>query len=121
MPTQTNPKAKAPLKERLKDLLAEYGRIALITYLVLFALVFIGFLIAISAGFETDSGSAGSLGAAWLATKVTQPIRIGAALLLTPLVAKLVRRSSHRDTDDAAADGDEDEGEKRDAADETAT
>jgi|GEM_PF-6865321 len=31
--------------------------------------------------------------AAWLATKVTQPLRIGATFVLTPLVARLVRKS----------------------------
>jgi hypothetical protein len=81
-------------RERLKALLAEYGRVALYTYLALFVLVFAGFAIAIAAGLEVESaqGGAGVLGAAYLATKVSQPIRIAATLGLTPLVASAINR-----------------------------
>lgn len=86
--------AKPPLKQRLKDHLKEYGPIALGVYLAIFAVVYVAFLISISAGIgETDTaGTVGTAGAAWLATKVTQPLRIGATFLLTPLVARVVRR-----------------------------
>lgn len=81
-------------RERLKALLAEYGRIALWTYFVLFGVVLVGFATAISLGVEIESakGGAGLLGAAWIATKLTQPLRIGVTLALTPLVARVVRR-----------------------------
>jgi len=81
-------------KERLKALLAEYGRLALYTYLGLFALVLTGFAVAISAGFDVASahGTLGVLGAAWLATKATQPLRIAATLALTPLVAMAINK-----------------------------
>lgn len=81
-------------RERLKTLMAEYGRVALWTYLVLFVVVLAGFAIAISLGFQVESaqGGAGLLGAAWLGAKLTQPLRIGATLVLTPLVARLLRR-----------------------------
>lgn len=77
--------------EKLKALLAEYGSLAITIYFVIFGVVFAGFAIAISAGFEPEgaAGNAGTIGAAWLATKLTQPLRIGATLLLTPIVAKL--------------------------------
>ncbi len=82
------------LSERMKGILNEYGGLALTIYLILFALVLAGFAVAISLGFQTDSaaGSAGTLAAAWLATKLTQPLRILATLALTPLAAKLLRR-----------------------------
>jgi len=86
---------KVPMKQRIKDLVSEYGKIALGVYLVLFALVYVGFLIAIIAGFETGESATGTVGAAaaaWLATKVTQPLRIGGSLILTPIVAKLLGR-----------------------------
>jgi hypothetical protein len=80
-------------RQRLKNLLAEYGRLALYTYLVLFLLVLLGFAGAIHLGVHTESmaGTAGLWGAAWLATKVTQPLRILATLALTPLVAQLLK------------------------------
>jgi hypothetical protein len=80
-------------RERLKTLLAEYGRLALYTYLVLFAVVLVGFVLAIRMGIHVDSvkGEAGVWGAAWLATKITQPLRILATVALTPLVAQLLK------------------------------
>jgi uncharacterized membrane protein YcgQ (UPF0703/DUF1980 family) len=80
-------------RQRLKNLLAEYGRLALYTYLVLFAVVLMGFAGAIQLGVHTQStaGKAGLWGAAWLATKVTQPLRILATVALTPLVAQVLK------------------------------
>ncbi len=80
--------------EKLKALLAEYGRVAIWTYFAIFALVLLGFCLAIAYGFDVESakGGAGTLGAAYLATKATQPLRIAATLALTPLIARLVKR-----------------------------
>jgi hypothetical protein len=82
------------VRQRLKDLLAEYGRIALVVYLAIFAATWSGFAIAIGAGFDVDSaaGGTGVIGAAWVATKLTQPLRIGATLLATPVVAGVWHR-----------------------------
>lgn len=82
-------------KERLKALLAEYGSVAIWTYFGLFFVVLGGFAAAIALGLDIDSakGGAGVLGAAYVATKLTQPLRIAGALALTPLVARLVRRT----------------------------
>ncbi len=81
-------------KERLKALLAEYGQLALYTYLGLFAVVLTGFIVAIKAGFAVASteGTLTVVGAAWLATKATQPLRIAATLALTPLVSVALRK-----------------------------
>jgi hypothetical protein len=78
-------------KEKIQTLLAEYGKIAVYTYLVLFALVLAGFALAIGTGLKVDgsAGTLGVLGAAYVATKLTQPIRIAASLALTPIVARL--------------------------------
>ena len=77
--------------ERVKALFAEYGRVAMATYFGLFALVFAGFGLAIALGMHVASaaGQAGVLGAAYVATKLTQPLRIAATLALTPLVARV--------------------------------
>jgi hypothetical protein len=81
-------------REKLKALLSEYGRVAVYTYLGLFVLVLAGFTLAIAWGvdIETTHGGAGALGAAYLATKATQPLRIAATLGLTPLVAAGLKR-----------------------------
>ena len=79
---------------KLKKLVSEYGPVALGTYLAIFALVLGGFAVAISLGLHVQSaaGTAGVLGAAWVAAKVTQPLRIAATLVLTPIVAKVLSR-----------------------------
>jgi hypothetical protein len=82
------------VRRTLKQILAEYGTTALVVYLTLFTLVLGGFWAAIEFGWR-PSGVGGNLGAftaAYLATKVTQPLRIGATLVLTPLVARLYER-----------------------------
>ncbi len=81
-------------RQRLKNLLAEYGKLALIVYLAIFAVVLVGFALAIQFGFrpESTAGRAGTWGAAYVATKVAQPLRILATLALTPLVAQVLRR-----------------------------
>ena len=80
--------------ERIKALIAEYGRVALATYFGLFGLVFVGFGLAIALGVHVESaeGHAGVLGAAYVATKLTQPLRIAATLALTPLVARVFEK-----------------------------
>ena len=82
------------MKEKLQKLMAEYGRIALVVYLATFVVTMTGFSLAIMQGFEVDgaSSTAGTLGAAWVATKLTQPIRIGVTLVLTPLVGRFINR-----------------------------
>lgn len=85
---------KRPLKERLADQFAEYGKLALYTYLALSLLAIAGFSVAIGMGLSPSSatGVLGTIGAGWLAAKATMPIRIIATLALTPLVAVLWRK-----------------------------
>lgn len=95
------------MKARLQKLLAEYGKVALYTYLSLSLLAIAGFSIAIGLGFgaESATGVIGTIGAGWLAAKATMPLRILATLALTPLVASLVRRiTKNRPADDDDVD-----------------
>ncbi len=94
MASPPTPPVRVPLSERMTGILAEFGTVALVVYLVLFVAVLAGFAVAISAGVAVESaaGGAGTLAAAWLATKVTQPLRILATLAITPIVAALVHR-----------------------------
>lgn len=79
---------------KLKQILAEYGPIAFGVYLVLFFAVFFGIYLAIYAGWAPDSvaGNASAWTAAYLLTKLTQPLRIGITVFVTPLIGRLWRR-----------------------------
>ena len=93
-PVPAEPAPKLPLKVRFKALMEEYGTIAIATYFGIFFLVIGGFWLAIRFGVEVEgtAGTAGTLAAAWVATKLTQPLRILGTLLLTPIIGKLVHR-----------------------------
>ena len=75
-------------------LLEEYGQVAIYTYLGLWLLTWAGFALAISFGLSVESaeGSFGVIGASWVATKLTQPLRIAATLALTPILAALLKK-----------------------------
>jgi len=82
------------LKDQWSDLVAEYGRVAIGTYLVLWVSVLALYAIAITMGLEVEGAAAtgGVLFGSWVAAKVTQPARIVATLVLTPVVARVIRR-----------------------------
>ena len=85
---------------RFRNLFVEYGVIAIAVHYVIFALVIVAFWAAIRAGWQ-PTGAAGSVGtwtAAYLATKVTQPLRIVATLAVTPFIAKMYERVTGRGT-----------------------
>jgi len=81
-------------KLRFEKLKEDYGKIAIWTYLGLFVSVWSGFFVAIKLGYsvEGDDGTGGIFLTSWLATKVTQPARIAATVVLTPIVAKVLRK-----------------------------
>ena len=81
-------------REKLKKLLEVYGRVALVVYFAIFLATLAGFAIAISFGLELDSAKSGAglLMASWLATKLTQPLRIAGTLALTPIVASMMNK-----------------------------
>lgn len=79
---------------RLQALLEEYGPTAVGIHVVVFALVLAGFAIAIQQGVQVESaeGSVGVLAGAWVATKFTSPLRIAVTLVLTPFVARVLKK-----------------------------
>jgi hypothetical protein len=104
------------VKKTLKSILAEYGAVALVIYLVIFALVLAGSYFAIRAGWAPKSaaGTTGTFVAAYIVTKLTQPFRIAATVLLTPAVARLYERfgppakaTAHRGDAEAQRDAEE--------------
>jgi hypothetical protein len=92
------PSTRPSLKERLQTLMVAYGQLALVVYLAIFAIVLLGFVLAIRMGITVQSAgaAAGTWAAAYVATKLTQPLRIMATLALTPLVMKLLPRRKPR-------------------------
>jgi hypothetical protein len=90
----TTSPGRPPLKERFQKLTLEYGSAAAWVYFAIFALVLVGFATAIKLGVKVEStaGAAGTWGAAYLATKLTQPLRILATLVATPAVVRIARR-----------------------------
>ena len=90
------------MRKTIKSIFAEYGAIAVVVYFAIFFLVLFGFWAAIRFGWQPSSAAAnlGIWTAAYIATKLTQPVRIIATLAVTPLVAKLYERVTRgaRDT-----------------------
>ncbi|MBN8472764.1 hypothetical protein JYJ95_40200 [Corallococcus exiguus] len=90
-PETTTPPAKPTLMARFKALLLEYGPVAFGLYWLSFFLSMAGFWAAIRAGFQPEGtgAQAGAWGAAYVATQVIKPLRLGAVFVLTPLVARI--------------------------------
>jgi hypothetical protein len=82
------------VRRTLKEIAAEYGAVAVVVYLAIFAAVLLGSWAAIHFGWKPQGvrGGVGTFAAAYVATKLTQPLRIAATLALTPLVAKAYER-----------------------------
>lgn len=86
------------MRKTIKHILVEYGAIAVVVYFAIFFLVLFGFWAAIRFGWEPASATAslGTFAAAYIATKVTQPLRIMATLAVTPFIAKVYERVTSR-------------------------
>jgi hypothetical protein len=79
------------MRKTLKSILAEYGMIAVVVYLALFTLVFVGSYFAIRLGWTPGStaGQAGAWTAAYIVTKIAQPLRIAATVLITTFLGRI--------------------------------
>ncbi len=82
----------AELRGKWSGAIERYGRAAIGTYVVIFAVTLIGSWLAIRAGVDVGTSVAelGTLGAAYAATKLMQPLRIAATLVVTPIVARVL-------------------------------
>ena len=83
--------------------MSEYGAIAVVVYLTLFAMVFVGSYFAIRLGWTPGSaaGQAGAWTAAYIVTKIAQPLRIAATVLITTFVGKLWENRKSRSSAEA--------------------
>lgn len=79
------------MRKTLKNILAEYGAIAVVLYLTIFFVVFVGAYFAIRLGWGPDSiaQNAGAWTAAYIVTKITQPLRIAGTVVLTTFLGRL--------------------------------
>ena len=86
------------MRKNIKQILAEYGAVALVVHFTIAAFVFVAFWVAIRTGWRPAgaAGDAGALAAAYVAYKLTQPVRIAITLVLTPFVAKAYERVAGR-------------------------
>ena len=93
------------MRKTFKELLAEYGTVAVVVYFTIFFGVWVGAWAAIQRGVDlralagrvglSPNGTLANLGAwsaAYIFTKLLQPVRIGVTVLLTPLVVRLYER-----------------------------
>ena len=96
----TNLRSLVAVKKTIQKLLAEYGTVAVVVYFVIFFAVLGAFWLAIRLGWQPTSaaGSVGTFAAAYIATKLTQPLRIAATLVITPFIAKLYERMRGRES-----------------------
>ncbi|WP_241758800.1 hypothetical protein [Pyxidicoccus parkwayensis] len=109
--SDTTPPAEAPAKPakptlvaRFKNLLLDYGPLALVMNFVILGLFMVGFYAAIQLGFQPESTGekAGSWMAAYAAAQLAKPVRFAAVFVLTPLVARIppvarfIERNKHR-------------------------
>jgi hypothetical protein len=70
--------------------MTEYGVVALVLYLVIFAIVLVSIYLAIRAGWSPTgfAGQTGTWVVAYLITKATTPFRLAATIALAPFVAR---------------------------------
>jgi hypothetical protein len=82
------------MRKTFKHLLTEYGTVAVVLYFAIFFLVLFGAWVAVRAGLAPAStgGKVGTWAAAYIITKLTQPIRIAATVVMTPLIARIYER-----------------------------
>lgn len=86
-------------KERYQSLVERYGTAAIVVYFTLFFGTWFSFWLAIKSGISVEGAAAdaGTVGGAYVATKLTQPLRIAATAAITPIAATIwqrLRRSS---------------------------
>lgn len=88
------------MKKKWKDIVEEYGRLAFIVYMTIFAFTLSGFFLLLKFGFsemllgwfdgyvsaDTITTSTGVM--AYALTKITQPIRILLTISLLPIISR---------------------------------
>jgi hypothetical protein len=81
-------------RQRLRRFLLEFGALGLGVHYFVYALALIAFALSIqhSGTLPASSGRLGVWAAAYVATKLTMPLRVLLTVALTPLLRGLIRR-----------------------------
>jgi hypothetical protein len=107
---ETTPTAgdKPSATDRFKGLIAEWGPLFFFVWFGLFGIVLVGFALAIKFGLrvESSAGTWGTWGAAWVATQLTKPLRLGATIVITPALGALLKRLRRQRPVESASDAD---------------
>ena len=97
------------MKNKMTEIFSKFGRIGVIVYFSLFFLTFFGFYCAIHYGVDIKSWKyfenlavVGSVGLAYAATKITQPLRIGLTLAIVSVMA-IKEERTEEDTESTEA------------------
>ena len=79
------------MRKTLKNIFAEYGAISVVVYLTIFFIVLVSAWLGIRLGWAPGgvAGAAGTWTAAYIVTKITQPLRIAATVVLTTFIGRL--------------------------------
>ena len=87
------------MRKTLKNIFAEYGAIAVVVYMSIFFIVLVGAWLGIRLGWAPGgvAGAAGTWTAAYIVTKITQPLRIAATVVLTTFIGRLWDRRHPKD------------------------
>jgi hypothetical protein len=94
------------MRKTLKNVLADYGVIAVIVYLALFTIVLVGSYFAIRLGWTpgTTAGKAGAWTAAYIVTKIAQPLRIAGTVLIATFVGRIWEKRKSRKTPEVSGE-----------------
>ena len=86
------------VRTRLTGLVQEYGGLAIGVYFGIFGLVWVSMALAIKLGMSVEgaAATASTWVGAYLLTKLTQPLRIAATLVITPALGAVLKRFRRR-------------------------
>lgn len=85
---------KVPMKDRWRQFVRTYGAVGLVVHSVIAVLTWLGFWLAVRAGFVVDDAgsTAAAVGAAWVAMKAVSPIRWMVTVAVTPGVVLIWKK-----------------------------
>ena len=89
------------MRTRYRDIVGEYGQVAVVFHLTVFFVVGIGGGFAFALGFASNApaaaGTLGAAGAGYALTQLTSPLRYMLTFAITPFLAKALQevRSRH--------------------------
>ena len=92
-PADAEPRRRLSTKERMEAFIEEYGKLGIIVVATLSLLSLVGVMVALYTGMQPTSatGFFGILAAAWAINRPFMPLRLALALVLTPVLARLLR------------------------------